>query len=120
MKPVRKKRRRLVKSTTAANPPKYKHSFFHKFGELASFIADLREIAERGDRERLSVLVGQFEHEYPEIYQEISSLVEIPPGEAVDHLCSRWPALGVIKLFPKHLTMISMIQVEILNRRQTR
>ena len=116
---MRKRTKRIASYRTAPNPPQSQDSFFHRFGELASFIGDLREIADRADRERLSVLVDQFKDEYPEIYQDILDLVELPSAEALARLVERWPALGVIKLYPKHLTLISMIQVEIINRRQS-
>src|SRR5262249_9891249 len=112
---VKIKRRRLTQ-TTSENPPPTE-SLFTKLGQMANFIAELREIAERADRERLSVLIVQFKKEYPDLYRDLDELVELPASVALSHLVERWPALGVIKLFPNHLQLISMIQLEIINRR---
>src|SRR5215468_6215533 len=110
-------RRKIAKQ--AQDNPEPKYSLIDRIGHLAGFIAELRDIADRADRERLSVLVDQLKIEYPEIYKETLEILEVSPSEALAHLVKRWPVLNAIKFFPNHLTLISMIQVEILNRRET-
>lgn len=77
----------------------------------------LKAIAEEADTKRLTAFVDQFQTEYPDIYNLISEVVELPPDDALNAVCQRWPALNLLRLHPNHQRIVIAIQTEIKNRK---
>ncbi len=115
-------KRRQVASSSRPNPPGYTQSkatsLLDQIGGFVALMTELPEIARQADQQRLSVLVDGFERDYPEVYESILELVELSAEDARDQLIQKWPRLGLIKLYPNHLQLITMVQGEIKARKK--
>jgi hypothetical protein len=63
---------------------------------LAALIAELIEIGERADRDRLLVWYPQFCHEYPEAAGVIRECLALPADQVRGSLEKRYPMLSVL------------------------
>lgn len=74
------------------------------------FVNQLREIAERADKERLSVWFGTFKNEYPTLHAELIKCRDMPDAEtALAYLIGRDIRFGAIKFVRDHMRLLRFV-----------
>lgn len=82
-----------------------------------TFVSELRDIVREANIKRGSVLVEALEYHHPDLYYFAESLVDISPEQAREALISRFPWLGLGRIYRDHLNVISFLQERIKERR---
>lgn len=84
---------------------------------IVEFLREMQAVAHRADRERLSMLIEDFEGEYPEYAAHIRHCATLPDAKsALNYLSQINQSFALLNFVPDIERVISFVQNEIRER----
>lgn len=115
---VTKKRRIRPDPPEVGTAGYYRELFKNPIQNMGQIISLIQSIAVEADQRRAMVVIDDFRAEYPDLYNFIGDLVDLPAADARDELIKEWPWMLGMKLYKDHLRVIEFLQVQIKIRRE--